>query len=299
MTPTLDTLRPAALAAAERGWFVFPLVPGTKRPAVHAWEQRSTTDPERITRCWQAGPFNIGLACGPSGLVVLDLDAAKPGEQPPSPWAEADARNGMDVLAVLCEDAGHPIPGDTYTVTTPNGGRHLYFTVPAGSYLRNTAGTALGWKIDTRAHGGYVVAAGSVLDRRTSQGGGRYELIRDQEPAALPAWLFQRLAGSLLPPQRDTPVAVEHERMSTYLRAALDREVAHVLVAPTGHRNHALYQAAVALGQLVAGGALTAGHVTEVLEHAGRQAGLTSLEIPRTIASGLRAGAKRPRQVVS
>jgi hypothetical protein len=57
--------------------------------------------------------------------------------------------------------------------------------------------------------------------------------------------------------------------------------------------------AAVALGQLVAGGALTTEQVTSVLEHAGHQVGQTPREIPRTIASGLTAGAKRPRQVTS
>jgi Bifunctional DNA primase/polymerase, N-terminal len=292
MTP--NPMHTAALAAVARGWHVFPLVPGTKRPAVRAWEQRATTEPDRITHCWQAGAFNVALACGPSGLVVMDLDAAKSGEHPPSLWADADVRSGLDVLAVLCEDAGQPIPWDTYTVATPSGGRHLYFTAPPGSALRNTAGTALGWKIDTRAHGGYVVAAGSRLDGRA---GGLYDLRRDQEPVPLPGWLFQRLSGSPLPPQQETTVAVREERVSAYLRAALDRELARVLAAPTGRRNHALYLSAVALGQLVAGGWLEAEHVSDLLEHAGRQQGLGALESARTIASGLRAGAKRPRQV--
>jgi hypothetical protein len=292
--PPSAALHAAALAAAERGWHVFPLVPGTKRPAVRAWQQRATTDPDRITRCWATGPYNVAIACGPSGLLVIDLDAAKPGEQAPEPWAAADACNGLDVLALVCAEAGQPVPCDTYTVTTPSGGAHLYFAAPAGSGLRNTAGTALGWKIDTRAHGGYVVAAGSAL---TSPASGSYAVLRDREPALLPPWMFQHLAGPPLPPQRPMPVPVEDVRVSTYLRAALDHEAARVLAAPQGRRNHALYTAAVALGQLVAGGALTAEQVVGVLEHAAQAAGLTSQEVPRTIASGLRAGARRPREV--
>jgi hypothetical protein len=290
---TTTPLLSAALEAAQRGWHVFPLAPGTKRPAVRGWEQRATSDPGRIRRCWQARPYNVGIACGPSGLLVVDLDAAKPGEQPPEPWRAAGARSGMDVFALVCAEAGEPVPCATYSVTTPGGGGHLYYTAPEGAALRNTAG-ALGWKVDTRAHGGYVVAAGSRLARPA---GGTYRRLRDLPPALLPPGLFQRLRPRPLPPQRPTPVPVDHGRVSNYLREALDREAGRVLAAPKGTRNQALYYAAVALGQLVAGGALTAEQVTGVLEHAGARAGLLAWEIPHTIASGLRAGAKRPRQV--
>ncbi|WP_348650569.1 bifunctional DNA primase/polymerase, partial [Catellatospora sp. KI3] len=46
----------AALAAAAAGWHVFPLTVGTKLPAITSWEQRATTDPDRIRRCWSCGP---------------------------------------------------------------------------------------------------------------------------------------------------------------------------------------------------------------------------------------------------
>ena len=39
----------AALAAADRGWPVFPLTPYGKRPAVKAWPQVATLDPEQRT----------------------------------------------------------------------------------------------------------------------------------------------------------------------------------------------------------------------------------------------------------
>ena len=96
---TLD----AALAAAERGWHVFPLKPGAKTPALHGydrcprteactekhlgWEQRATTEPDRIRSAWSVKPYNVGIACGPSGLVVIDLDAVKPGDQIPARWS--------------------------------------------------------------------------------------------------------------------------------------------------------------------------------------------------------------------
>src|SRR5829696_7413899 len=124
-------LAAAALALAGRGWRVFPVQPGRKVPAVRSdWEGRATTDPDRIIRCWAAGCWNMGVAAGPSGLVVVDLDMPKPGEEPPVEWALLGITCGADVFAELAARAGQPIPA-TFTVTTPSGGRHLYFTAPA------------------------------------------------------------------------------------------------------------------------------------------------------------------------
>ena len=61
--------------------------------------------------------------------------------------------------------------------------------MPAGPALRNTAGR-LGWKIDTRGHGGFVVATGSL--RRD----GRYRITRNHEIAPLLAWLTPALTAA-------------------------------------------------------------------------------------------------------
>lgn len=62
-----------------------PLIPGDKRPAVTDWETRATTDRERITLCWTHAPYNVGIATGPSRLVVVDLDVPKcPDDTPPA-----------------------------------------------------------------------------------------------------------------------------------------------------------------------------------------------------------------------
>ncbi len=200
--PTPDLLT-AALSHASRGWHVFPLRPDDKRPAFPdhtaddctgrdprcrtghvGWEQRATTDPDRIRRAWSHRPYGVGIACGPSGLVVVDLDVPKhPGDFPPAEWAAA--RDGGDVLGVLADRHGGTID-PTYTVTTGRGGSHLYYHHPeSGPELRNTNGDrgGLGWKVDTRAHGGYVVAAGSTVAGRA------YAVALDCDPAPLPAWL--------------------------------------------------------------------------------------------------------------
>ncbi|WP_246236395.1 bifunctional DNA primase/polymerase [Actinomadura chibensis] len=103
----------AALACAARGWHVFPLRPGDKRPLPRFtdWEAHATTDPARIRAFWGRGPaFNIAIACGPSELVVVDLDTPKPGEHPPAAWALPGVNEGADVLAVLAERHGEAFP---------------------------------------------------------------------------------------------------------------------------------------------------------------------------------------------
>ena len=62
---TTDHTHGWAQHLASRGWAVFPLAPGTKRPAIREWEHRATTDPKRIKGCWYAGAgFGIGIATG-------------------------------------------------------------------------------------------------------------------------------------------------------------------------------------------------------------------------------------------
>ncbi|GAA0538769.1 bifunctional DNA primase/polymerase [Saccharopolyspora thermophila] len=312
---TPSTLLDAALAAAERGWPVFPVTPNGKFPALHSrercpgigacagghrgWEQRATTDPARIRTCWTHADYNIGLATGPAGLVVVDLDVPKPGKTIPPRWAELGATNGMAVFLLICAEAGQEAPLATFTVTTHSGGAHLYFRAPAGVKLRNTQGerNGLGWGIDTRAHGGYVIAPGSLRN------GHRYTITDDRPPAPLPGWLVERLRPAELPPQQPVTITTGQGRRARYLDAAIRAEVQRVESAAGGERNFSLYCAANALGQLVAGGELDRQEVTELLLRAAQShvaAGAYGWnQAHKTIASGLRAGAARPRKVAA
>ncbi|WP_061290430.1 bifunctional DNA primase/polymerase [Herbidospora cretacea] len=294
-----------ALAAAARGWHVFPLVVGGKVPPQRfdRWEERATTDPEVIRRWWSK-PFNIGIACGPSRLVVLDLDKPKQkeGASPPPPFDLPGVTDGADAMALVCERAGQPFPTwETFQVSTRRGGIHLYYAAPPdGPELRNTEGdkgNGLGWLIDTRAAGGYVVAPGSFVD--LPDGTGPYEVVYNAAPAPLPPWLSKRL--STPPRQAATPLRLElpRDRRGAFLHAAINGELAKLAAAPLGQRNRTLYLAATALGQLVAGGALDEQEVKDLLGQGGVDAGLTPSETRLTIASGLKNGARRPRALAA
>ncbi len=293
MNPARDRLLDAALDAARRGWSVFPLRPGDKRPAIRDWQGRATTDRARIVRCWSAGPFNIGIACGPSEIVVVDLDVAKNGaddDARPASWAARGVRDGRGVLAALAQEASQPVPLDTFTVTTGSGGTHLYFTAPAGEPLRNTAGR-LGWLVDTRADGGYVVAAGSVVAGRV------YVVAADRPPAPLPRWIDQRLRPATVATADSAVVLAAISDRSRYAEAALRQEIERVVAAEPGTRNHTLNTAAYSLGRLVAAGLLPENGTADALRHAGTSAGLADREATATVRSGLTAGARRPRSL--
>jgi hypothetical protein len=283
------SLLKAAFDAADRGWSVFPLVPGWKVPAIRGWEEQASTDRRRIFRWWVKNlRMNVGIAAGKSGLLVIDLDQAG-GDAPPPRFAGAG--NGRDVLALLAAEAGAEMPTDTYTVATP-GGSHLYFRAPVGLNCRNSVG-ALGWKIDSRCHGGYVVGAGSQRPE------GSYRVTRPSPVAELPGWLLE----ALTPP----PVAVHDpgrlppKRASAYVRAIVEGEAHDVATARTGTRHRSLLKAARTLGRLVGGGELGEADARDALLDAARGHlgvdGFAEAELIRTVEDGITYGIQLPRRI--
>ncbi|WP_431894645.1 bifunctional DNA primase/polymerase [Nonomuraea sp. bgisy101] len=302
--PDLTT---AALHAAARGWRLFPLTPHGKMPlrGFTDWQTHATDDPDRIAAFWPRAPYNLGVACGPSKLVVIDLDMPKPGEMPPAEAAEVGATTGEQVFRLLCERRGQLYPGDTLTVRTRRGGLHLYFAAPEGVRLSNTAGrkgNGLGWLIDTRAHGGYVVGPGSYVS--LPDGSGPYEVVKDRAPAPLPAWLAEALKPAPPPSATcsDVLADVPVHRLSRYGEAALRAEAADVANAPGGQRNWTLNRAAFNLGRLVARHVLPEQIVIATLARAAEVANyrvtdrepMSPRELAAVIACGLAAGKAAP-----
>ncbi|WP_327324683.1 bifunctional DNA primase/polymerase [Streptomyces sp. NBC_01210] len=287
MTHNRNTaLLTAALEAAEHGWAVFPLRPGDKRPALHGeaqcpgigdcagghrkWEQRATLDPDRIRAAWATRPFNVGIATGPSGLLVVDLDMPKPN-------SNGDTPCGVTTFTALCERAGQAVPA-TRTVRTASGGAHLYFTAPPSVRLANSAGR-LGKLIDTRAWGGYVVAAGSTTPT------GPYTVTHPAPVVPLPEWLWTLLTTRQA--SRALTAVPSSSKGSAYATAALRAEIANVAGAAEGKRNWTLLRAARALGRFVASGDLVRSEVEDSLNGAALAAGLRERECTPVITSAL------------
>jgi len=134
----------SALAAAARGWHVFPLAAKVPFAGSHG-HLDATADPAAVRAAMnnrRASSFGIATGAG-SGLVVIDVDGAA----------------GRDSLAALAADLG-PLP-DTPTVVTASGGEHRYFAHPGGHVPSSAGKLAPG--IDIRPDGAFAVGAGSVL----------------------------------------------------------------------------------------------------------------------------------------
>jgi len=274
-----DALAARAAALAVRGWRVFPCLRNDKRPAIKRWEQAAWGNPDGVAEAWRERypGANIGIACGPSQLVVVDLDTPEHGGSLPAGWAaEPGIRDGRDVLAVLAERAGQPWPA-TYSVRTPSGGLHLYFAAIGGREIRNSA-SKVGPMIDVRGAGGYVVGAGSVIAGRA------YEAADDRLAEPLPGWL----ADLADPPRRPRPAA---PAAAGPVYGRLRGLVEAVLSSEPGTRNGRLFWASCRAAEMVAAGKVDRATAEELLVRAAVAAGLRGGEgeARRTVASGLRA----------
>jgi RecA-family ATPase len=190
---------PDLLAFARRGWKVFPLSAGSKKPLPGSNGLDDATSDEETLERWHTPELNWGLNCGASGIVVLDVDTKK-------------GHRGHESLAALRGSDLSP----TYTVVTPSGGLHLYYQGEG----KSTAGK-LGDGLDTRGAGGYVVLPGSQLD------GVPYRVEHDSPVALLPDWISQPLGRPDPIEERDHTPVCELDQPSQVSAA-----IAYLLGAP-------------------------------------------------------------------
>lgn len=277
-TETVDL----ALDCVTRGWPLFPCQQDKTPKTAHGFKD-ACLDRARVT-AWLIAGDGLGVDCGAAGLVVVDLDVKR------------SEQNGLHTWARLRQELGFDDSGALEQIT-PSGGKHLIFSDPTGGRLRNSAGK-LGPGIDIRANGGYVLIAPSqAINSDGTTGVYRRRGDWNHAPAPLPDVIVERLLRPDLPrpAQPPSPPRNGHGQHSAYGARALQLEIEALLQTPEGQRNDQLNRAAFCLGQLVAGGELTEDEVEVELTIAAGRVGLTDQEIPRTIRSGLAAGALEPR----
>ena len=138
-----------ALELAKLGHPVFP-VKHDKTPfaGTRGFKDASLTESE-IRRTWRS-TANIGIST--EALAVLDVDG----------------REGEATLAAL--EAEHGALPASAVQTTPNGGRHLIFSLPDGITVKNSV-SKLGSKLDVRGKGGYIASGkGYAWERHPREG---------------------------------------------------------------------------------------------------------------------------------
>lgn len=180
------SLMNTALALAALGFHVFPLIPGTKIPAIKEFPERATRDPEQIRRWWSERPYNIGISTtrfrGGEALVAVDVDTKK-------------GKRGDLELFRLEIDEGRAFP-TTYNQATPTGGRHMLYSAPSPV---KQGENVLARGLDIRGKGGYVVGAESIIDGT--------EYTGDDAPVArAPQWLVDACGAA---PERSDPGPID------------------------------------------------------------------------------------------
>lgn len=273
---------------AQSGWQIFPCEAMGKEPLTPHGYKDATTDLATIAAWWQKWPdANIGLACGPSGLIALDGDPAHYNDE------------SREFLAHLL--AYHPTAGQS----TPAYGTHLLYKLPPDVSLTNSP-RGLPPGIDVRV-GGYVLLAPSLVEYHGDEARkknvpdghtGRYAWLPGCGPhERLPQPLPEHVLNLLRPPQRQTPICTNGHGTPRpgYGAVALDKELDTLARTPDGSRNNQLNTAAFNLGQLVAGGELDEREVRDKLSDVALAVGLSETETRKAISSGLAAGKKQPR----
>lgn len=281
--------------ATRHGWCLFPVEPNDKRPIRTGginpnngepyrlrWGQCATNDPIILRRWWKQWPdANIGLACKPSGLVIIDADV-----EGLESWIQFSADNTLP---------------DTVTQNTPSGGCHIIFRAVEGVTIGNRD-LMKGVNVrGIKGDGGYVVIAPSIHPNGKiytwSYGLGPSEI----EIAPLPAALIEALKPKPIIIQ-ETPMpireAVGNTYRERYAQRHFDFKLHDVREAQNGHKHNALNTAAFALGQFAGAGLLTESEVRQALLSAATSNGIKDTEADRVIHDGLIAGKAQSRLLV-
>lgn len=280
----------AALAAQARGFHIFPVARNAKvpHPAAGQWGVTATNDMDAILNFWgRVDPYaNIGVACKPSQLLVVDLDVAKEDwKLQGTEWAHLHAGygprvNGADVFDEMAFTLGGDHPGDlvTYEVMTGSGGLHLYYRWPA-SWPKISQASPVKGIVDVRGnggqYGGYVLGEGSVTDA-----GPYLPPYGSGVPINLPPQWIRLLVAEK--PQQ--PKIVRPKGLMQPGAISNSGLVTSVQNAGEGNRNNALVWAARTMCEEGS----SEEECLRVLGPAAESAGLGIMEIERTVQSAYR-----------
>jgi hypothetical protein len=251
----------AARELAQLGVPVFPCVPGGKRPITPRGFHEATTDTAQVVLWWRQRPAaNLAIPTGAaSGLVVVDIDVHKVD-------GYVAARNAA---------RSEVLPEPLAVVTTPTGGRHLYFPAVAEHEQRSWQVGRAG--VDFRGDGGYIIVPPSqrMIDGRRMQY--RVESVAAGPVVRLDA---QRLRHFLDPRPKYTPAPAPPGGCPLDVA----RLASYVANRPEGERNLGLFKAACRMAEH--------GHspseALDALGLAASQSGLGEHEIVRTVGSAYR-----------
>ncbi|MGA2163795.1 MAG: bifunctional DNA primase/polymerase, partial [Solirubrobacteraceae bacterium] len=235
--PGTFLLGTAAAELAAKGYHAHPLRPRAKVPATPRGFKDATSDPAQIAEWWRAMPTsNIGVACGASGVAVLDIDAK----------LGADPR----VILARFDRHGAPVVGTGRAERSPDYPRALHGRRGVQVYFRGNMPSAARLTIpgcEIKGAGGYVVAPPSIHPSGVEYVG---ELPSVDELPPIPAWLLELAQRQHRGPRSFPTPAIRPGCAGP----VLDGLVRTVERAEVGSRNRCLFWAACRACEHIAAG---------------------------------------------
>lgn len=281
----VDAVMAAAVRLADvHGLSVLPL--RGKRPATGHGFYDATSDPHEVLELFHAAPTanNVGIAPGPSGLLVVDIDLKKPDARGIQRWKELSARYGQP---------------DTLLVRTGSGGLHLYFQPHPELQVGQVNGAGDNPGIDLRGTKGYVVAPPSTHpDTRKPYCWERSDDFNRDLVQPVPDWLVEFLTPAA--PRELSTAAVgstrsgsdsDRRRVLGMIRAKV-RTISDM--GPGQGRRTALQKATYALAGLASAVGFSLGEVRASMIEAAKRCGRYDTGIEEMIDASLVAGASAP-----
>jgi hypothetical protein len=227
------------------------------------WSRDATNDPQVVAVALSRGLRNIGIACKPSGLLVIDEDQ-------PGAFEDYAASIGQTLAP-------------TFTVTTAKG-QHFYYRPPADVPLGNGRGALADRGIDVRgggaSRGGFVVGPGSVHET-----GVLYAPVDSAAPILpVPGWLASALQAPATRPAlpRTARPAVRTSSGGRPFKVLTGLVQVVLDAMPERDRNSRLYWAACRMYEHVDKGLFEAEAGRGALLEAARPVGLADGEAERT-----------------
>jgi len=267
----------AARAYVGIGWHIFAKRPRSKRPLAGSHDYLDARlDPSP----WRRNPrLNIALACGPSNILVLDIDDGS-----------------LEQVASILGEAALATPQQR-----SGGGRwHLFYRAPdpgtIGMEIRKhgnlpdlpgceVLGTTANVMLCPSIH-----PSGRMYRWNIGHNPWRIKLRPTPEPLIEMLKAKQQAAAVLYAPRFPSYPNYHRPRYGEKMLEGCIEELARTIEK----RNTRLYLVSLRLGRAIAGGLLDERKVRLELEEAACGIGLEAGEIKHTINSGLKAGAARP-----
>lgn len=174
---------------------LLPVVKMGKKPVFAGWQENASNDPVMLHQWFQHGA-NLGWQPN-ADTIVLDVDKK----------ADEKGINGFGTLAQMTNRHG-ALP-DTLSATTPTGGKHYVFRLPAGVKGKNIVGGNLKPPVsglDVRTTGGQIVIEPSEREEGCYKWD-NWDVLNEPPPAIAdaPAWLVAFATGGGLTGKAQKP----------------------------------------------------------------------------------------------